>query len=66
MIKLVHNAVQRALLATTASSPRTIMMTTAPTSGSQVSSDSSGKPMTQRTSRKRLTSTTRPISMVKA
>ena len=43
-MRLVHNAVQRALLATTASSPRTSMMTPAPTSGSHVSSESSGNP----------------------
>ena len=43
-IRLVHSAVQRALEATVASSPRTDMMTRQPTSGSQVSSDSRGKP----------------------
>src|SRR6516225_316563 len=43
-IRLVHSAVQRALEATTCSSPRTDMITTPPTSGSQVISDRIGKP----------------------
>src|SRR5258708_35859189 len=43
-IRLVHSAAQRALDATVASSPRTDMITAPPTSGSQVSRDSRGKP----------------------
>src|SRR5580698_7522396 len=43
-IRLVHSAVQRAFDATTASSPRTDMITTPPTSGSQVRSERMGKP----------------------
>src|ERR1035437_3556252 len=43
-IRLVHSALQRALDATTCSSPRTDMITTPPTSGSQVTSESRGKP----------------------
>src|SRR5487761_439432 len=43
-IRLVHSAAQRALAATTCSSPRMDMMTAQPTSGSHVSSESSGKP----------------------
>ena len=43
-IRLVQSAIQRALDATVASSPRTVMMTPQPTSGSQVISDRTGKP----------------------
>ena len=43
-IRLVHSAVQRALEATVSSSPRTDMMISPPTSGSQVISDRIGKP----------------------
>src|SRR6185437_12790036 len=43
-MRLVQSAVQRALAATVSASPRTHMMTMQPTSGSQVSSESSGKP----------------------
>ena len=42
--RLVHNAVHRALDATVASSPRTIIITRQPTSGSHVISDKMGKP----------------------
>ncbi len=43
-IRLVHSAAQRALRATTASSPRIVMITRQPTIGSQVTSDRIGKP----------------------
>ncbi len=74
-IRLVHSAVQRALEATVASSPRTDMITTPPTSGSQVISERIGKPaafmcasilLGHRNNRKMLTSATTPISIEKA
>src|SRR5437762_7140573 len=43
-IRLVQSAVQRAFEATVAASPRTVMMTTQPSSGRKLSSDSRGKP----------------------
>ena len=71
--RVVHSAIQRALGATVASSPRSDMITTPPTSGRKVISDRSGEaqrrswPLTQPAQEQHdETSTTTPISMAKA
>ncbi len=69
-MRLVQSAVQRAFEATVSSSPRTHMMTTQPTSGSQVSSDRMREPggvhRRHPNTKKMATRTTTPISITKA
>ena len=66
----VHNAMFRALRATTSASPRVARMNRAPTSGRKVTSESKGQLLVMgqaiRENTYQVTSTTTPISMANA